>query len=406
MKNIKPNLKTKRFQKPFKMAFLIVLFMLVALTKTNAITRYVNAGGTWGSNNPCHSTISAAITASSNGDVIIVNAGTYLENLTINKEVTLLGPNAAVSPNGGIRVAEAIIDLSSGRQINIGANNFSIKGFKIINSSMIGILSGGAMGTTFSKFITIEKNLFENFNGIAIYTSGSIADWTVTDNKINNVNGSAIVFAVSCINLTVTYNSLSNISSDGIQLASAYPASNYNIQNNTFTNITKSGINILKNINNFQIKNNTITNANTSTSGSEGGIKIQGLVNTTTAGVISNNTVSGSYNGIYVHNDFSLLNEAYALQVKVLDNIKSEKDIENLYNKPSEHKRQDDEFQVKQFFEIAMGKRKNYIYSYPMLYAMKMGMDFMDSDMVIKSMDSNMSFLIDAIEIYIKKKIF
>jgi capsule polysaccharide export protein KpsE/RkpR len=65
MKNIQKNPKTKRFQKSMQVASLIVLFMLVALTKTNAATRYVSTSGTWGSNTPCYSTIQAAINASS-----------------------------------------------------------------------------------------------------------------------------------------------------------------------------------------------------------------------------------------------------------------------------------------------------------------------------------------------------
>ena len=124
MKSINLNPKTKRFQKSMQVASLIVLFMLVALTKTNAITRYVNTTGTWGSNTPCYSTIQAAINASTNGDEIIVDAGTYGENLIINKQVTLLGANAAISPNGGTRVTESIIDLgnSTTRQIRFNSN--------------------------------------------------------------------------------------------------------------------------------------------------------------------------------------------------------------------------------------------------------------------------------------------
>jgi hypothetical protein len=312
MKKINTNPKKKRFQKSLQVASLIVLFMLVTLTKTNAITRTVNSGGS----------IQTAINSSSNGDTIIVNAGTYGEALNIDKQLTLLGANAAISPNTGSRVAETIIDLTTGRQIRFRSNNITMKGFRIINLNQQGaIISGGATSpsTSSTAYVTIEKNLFENLTGNAIYTNGSISNWTVTDNKIQNVTtytssgnfGSGFSFGQNSTGnasyLTVTNNSFSNISWDGIQLVcNGTTSNNFIIQNNTFSNITRTGIYISSKLNNVLIQNNTITNANTSSSATEGGMKIQSL-NTVTNTVISNNTVTGSYNGIYVHSNISTL---------------------------------------------------------------------------------------------------
>ena len=44
-----------------------------------------------------------------NGDIIVVAAGTYPEQVNITKAVTLRGPNTGIDPNTGTRVAEAII---------------------------------------------------------------------------------------------------------------------------------------------------------------------------------------------------------------------------------------------------------------------------------------------------------
>ncbi|MFZ4399617.1 MAG: right-handed parallel beta-helix repeat-containing protein [Bacteroidales bacterium] len=262
-----------------------------------------------------HATIQAGINAAAPGNYIRVDAGTYTEALLINKALTIRGPNAAVSPNGGSRVGEAIIDLTGGSVIKIATNNIILKGFKIVNLNQQGaIISGGSLsGTTAAANVTIEKNLFDNLKGNAIYTYGSISNWTVTDNKIQNVSsytsggtyGSAMGFWLVASNITITNNTISNCSWEGIQFVCyATSANTVLIQNNTLTNIAHSGMNIATNLNNVDILGNTITSANTSLTAIEGGIIIQGLGNVVDA-VISGNTISGSYNGIYVQDNLT-----------------------------------------------------------------------------------------------------
>jgi serralysin len=54
-------------------------------------------------------TIQAAVDAASNGDVILIAPGTYAELVTVNKDVTIVGPNGG-TPGTGARGAEAIVD--------------------------------------------------------------------------------------------------------------------------------------------------------------------------------------------------------------------------------------------------------------------------------------------------------
>lgn len=74
------------------------------------------------------------------GSTVNVAAGTYVEDLLIDKAVTLLGPNAAINPNTGSRVAEAVIisaltdpDPSGGCQlmVYVEVSDVTIKGFTI-----------------------------------------------------------------------------------------------------------------------------------------------------------------------------------------------------------------------------------------------------------------------------------
>ncbi|QLH45206.1 MAG: hypothetical protein HWD58_06110 [Bacteroidota bacterium] len=62
-----------------------------------------------------HTSIQAAIDASSNGDVLQVCAGTHTENVNVNKSVTLKGNNFGTD-GCDTRVAESIIDGGAGSQ--------------------------------------------------------------------------------------------------------------------------------------------------------------------------------------------------------------------------------------------------------------------------------------------------
>ncbi|WP_435183500.1 hypothetical protein ACRYJJ_17515 [Cylindrospermopsis raciborskii G7] len=92
-----------------------------------------------------YTTIQAAIDAASNGDVVRVLSGVYNENVTINKSVTLEGPNK------GIRPTTPDINLTDGININQGyrtnpeawikgtvtvtADNVTIDGFRLRNEN-------------------------------------------------------------------------------------------------------------------------------------------------------------------------------------------------------------------------------------------------------------------------------
>jgi len=103
---------------------------------------------------------------------------------------------------------------------------------------------------------------------------------------------------------------------------------------------------------------------------------------------------------------YELFYQSFIEQEQILNNITSEFQIQNLYNKVSESKNEDYEFQIRQLLEIAMGKRKIYVHSYPVLYSLKMGIDHLGSQIGREAWISNISFIVEAIDEYIRKKIF
>ncbi|MBG0744643.1 MAG: cadherin domain-containing protein, partial [Cylindrospermopsis raciborskii KL1] len=92
-----------------------------------------------------YTTIQAAINAASNGDVIRVLSGIYNENLTINKSITLEGPNKGIKPttpdinlNGGIQVNQGYrsnVEAWIKGTITVAADGVTIDGFRLRNEN-------------------------------------------------------------------------------------------------------------------------------------------------------------------------------------------------------------------------------------------------------------------------------
>jgi len=122
-----------------------------------------------------HATIQVAIDAAASGDTIIVAAGTYSENLTLNKSLTLQGEQAGVNACGRVGSETTVDGVGTIRlELLTGSAGSIIDGFN---------LTGGAN--------TIESN------------TGGIADLQILNNKINGFTSSGIFLDDSGTNITV-----------------------------------------------------------------------------------------------------------------------------------------------------------------------------------------------------------
>lgn len=142
------------------------------------------------------------------GGTVYVAAGTYIEDLVINKPVTLLGPNADVNPNTGTRGPEAIIMptvVNAARSVYVTAGNVTIKGFTFdgnnpaLDSGIIlnEIDVDGKVGIYTYENVghqLIENNIVKNYedHGIHLASSlsgeNSISDSIVRNNLVDNVD--------------------------------------------------------------------------------------------------------------------------------------------------------------------------------------------------------------------------
>ena len=114
-----------------------------------------------------YQTIQDGINRVISGGTVNIAAGTYAELLTINKEITLLGPNAGISAGvtPGMRVPEATVTFPTGLPIDsylvsITSDNVTIDGFDFTYQEYLIALRPTLIGAKGVDNLTIVNNRF------------------------------------------------------------------------------------------------------------------------------------------------------------------------------------------------------------------------------------------------------
>lgn len=296
---------------------------------------YVDPGGNDGADGSSGTpwlTIQHAIDNVATGDIINVAAGTYTENLSIDKEINLIASGAHHS---------TIIGVANSIAISINADDVTIDGFFISHSTVdgvddIAILVNTHNGATIqnNKFYynslgielldagnnIIKNNIFDT-NGAGIWLEGT-TDGTNTDvgpngpfyslSLNNSITGNTITKAfklgaegglgiyldAACESNTFDDNSITENAAIGYY---AWKASNNIITNNTITDNTEDGIQLMGS------SGNTIT-GNTLSDNGTNGIWLRSGALSSSNNDISDNIISGNDYGIYLLDDESTNN--------------------------------------------------------------------------------------------------
>ena len=119
------------------------------------------------------STIQQGINAVSTYGKVNVYPGTYAERLTINKPLSLLGPNANIDPNTQVRGAEAQVVFPAGLTlassvITVTANNVTINGLLLDGSALPATLTGKGIESK-GDHNAYSFNIIQNMRAMGIH---------------------------------------------------------------------------------------------------------------------------------------------------------------------------------------------------------------------------------------------
>jgi Ca2+-binding RTX toxin-like protein len=188
-----------------------------------------------------YATVQSAIDDASPDDTVEVLAGTYVGNITISKAVDVRGPNCDVSPNAGVRPAEAILipastDTSSGAVVTITASGVSFCGFKVDGDNPLLAGSGTGLGGASGLSIDTESGVLVNADGVTgITIAKNIAVNAVTGIRLNQLTNysATTVGALRSYNILVDDNRVEDVTGSGIRLGNSMYAK---VTNNTVMN--------------------------------------------------------------------------------------------------------------------------------------------------------------------------
>lgn len=141
----------------YSLCVVIGLLVSTSMSLLVAQDRYVNPDGVCGGNTPCYTTIQAAINSAVAGDTILVSAGNFLENITINKNISLIGSGSNNCIIDGVSGGQlGTIDLTSGRN-GVLIEGFHVKGINgTAGLEKAAIYLRGTQQNIIIRFNTIE----------------------------------------------------------------------------------------------------------------------------------------------------------------------------------------------------------------------------------------------------------
>ncbi len=213
-----------------------------------------------------YGTIQSAVNAAQAGDTIVIAAGRYadMNTVTINRPLTLRGPNFNISPNTGTRVPEARV--MGVTRFRLAANVCSV----IIEGLSFESISGTGQGVIqsfpgVSNNIIIQRNRIVNTTQVSgVYSKNANGvGWIIRDNFISGIaspNGNSAFYLSDVDSVTVVDNVVNATSGDGIVFRKNHSIT---LLRNEIGGATLSGIHLDSVWDYLDIRNNRVTSCQT-----------------------------------------------------------------------------------------------------------------------------------------------
>ncbi|APH38602.1 NosD domain-containing protein [Methanohalophilus halophilus] len=289
---------------------LILLILTILMVGTaGASTINVNETGWWQDGNSFNASsnpIQAAVNNASSGDTISVDAGTYNENVDVNKKLN-------ITSTDGASVTHVIATFSSNPVFKIGSDTVTINGFNVSGAND----GDGIRIEDYNHSIIINSMVSNNERGISLINS----DNAVLSNNTASGNDYAGIYLQQSDYNDLNDNIVSSNNQYGIYLTSAGGISS----NNNFTNnnVSKNDKGIF-----LQSPRDSTLTDNTVFNNTNNGITLySGDSYFSENNTLIGNIVSDNSNGIYIDDsdynnliDNNVYANTYGIYMDAVDN--------------------------------------------------------------------------------------
>ena len=190
-------------------------------------------------------TIQSAINAANSGDTVFVKAGTYFENIVVNKTIALAGEDKETTTIDGGNLDNTIL---------VSADDVVVSGFSVIDSSSPYPKSGIFLDNV-QNSVVVDNNVSTN-NGFGVFVMWG-SNNTVLNNIVTYNAQTGIRVDGTTANALLAGNTIEFNQQDGVFLYYAY---NVVVEDNVVSDNVKSGITPQGFSTNTTIRRNMIMN--------------------------------------------------------------------------------------------------------------------------------------------------